>query len=244
MLDLIQFVLDLFTSPVEAIGTIVLVGMMIVGIKWFANRLKSKLPLDAAPEVILRHRLKFVDEDLEQNRSATITPKQIKRIRNEFLILLIFYMGIVYFWGFIFATLIRDDMFRWDLDLSLIGALGCLGLLFLFSIGIAAFHLSGYIKDLRTKRAVALLSPLVFEEHKFEHMGFKFHTHQYKIIVKEPRRPKPLELHIGFMSKAVWYQVQKLDLQTAILYIAPNTSKLLSFELVATEPDTSQKDVS
>ena len=244
MLDLIQFVLQLFTNPVQAISTIVILGLIIIGIKWFANRSTSKLRLDAAPEVILRHRLKFVDEDLKQNRSATISPMQIKRIRKEFLILLIVYIALIVFVGLIMSPTFREGMSGRHLDLISIGLLGCMGLSFLLVIGIAAFHLWGYIKDLSTKRAVAVLTALVIEEHEGEHMGFKFQTHRYKIIVNDPRLPKLLPLHIGFMSKDVWYRVQKLRHQMAILYIAPNTSKLLSFELLAKEPYISQKEVS
>lgn len=244
MLDFIRFVVELFTSPVEAISTIVILGLMIIGMRWFANRSKSNLPLDAAPEVFLRHRLKFEDEDLEQNRSAIISPKQIKRIRNEFLLLLIAYIALIVFFGFIVVTIFWEDMLRWDLDLILIGILSFMGLIFLIVIAIAAYQLWGYIRDLKTKGAIALLSPIVFEEHDGEQMGFKFRTHQYKIIANDPRLPESLSLHIGFMSKEMWYQVQKLRHQSAILYIAPNTAKLLSFELLATQPDIMQKDVS
>jgi hypothetical protein len=243
VLDLIQFTFALFTNPVEAIGTIVILGLIIVGLKWSANRSKFNVPLDAAPEVILRHRLIFMDDDLEQNRSATISPKQIKRIRNEFLMLLIAYMALLVFMGFIFDTIFGEDIFSWDLDLISIGLQGFMGLAFLVLIGIAVFQLWGYIKDLKTKRAIALLSALDFEEHEAEHMGFKFQTHQYNIIAHDSRLPEPLPLHIGFMSEDMWVQVQKLRHQTAILYIAPNTSKLLSFELVALKLDISQKDV-
>jgi hypothetical protein len=243
MLDLLQFILTLFTNPVEAIGVIVIIGLIVGGLRWFANRSKSNVPLDAVPEVILRHLLKFVDEDLEQNRSATFSPKQIKRMRKEFLIVLIAYIALIVLFGFIVVTMSWEDMFRWGFDLIAIGLLSCMGLVFLFVIGIAVFHLWGYIRDLRTKRAVALFSPIVFEEHEGEYMGFKFKTHQYKILINDARLPEPLSLSIGFMSEEVWYQVQKLSYQSAILYIAPNTSKLLSFELVATEPAISQKDV-
>lgn len=243
MLDLIQFVLELFTSPVEAIATIVILALIFIGLKWFANRSTSNIPLDEAPEVILRHRLKFVDEDVEYNRSARISPKQMKRLRNEFLILLIVYTVLIGFFSLILPT-IWDDMFRGDLDLISIGLLGCIGLAYLIAIGAATFHLSGYVKDLRAKSTIALLSPLVFEEHEGEYMGFKIQTHQYKIIANDPRLPKPLPLHIGFMPRDMWYQVQKLENQTVILYVAPKTSKLLSFELVTTKRDLSQKDVS
>lgn len=243
MLHLIEFILKLFTNPVEVIVSFFILGLMIVGIKLFANRSTSRSQLDAAPEVILRHRLKFVDEDLERNHSGTISPKQIKRIRKEFLILLIVDMALVVFVGLIVSPTFWDGMFRRDLDLISLGLLSCMGLAFLVVMAIAVFHLWGYIKDLRTKRAVAVLSPLLFEEHEGEYMGFKFQTHRYKIIVHDPRLPKLLPLHIGFMSKDVWSQAQKLSHQTAILYIAPNTSKLLSFELVTIKPDLSQKDV-
>jgi len=245
MLDWIQFILALFTNPLQAIGTIVILGLLIVGIKWAANRSKSNVPLDAAPEVILRHCLKFVDEDLEQNRSAAISPKQMKRIRNEFLVLLITYMALIVFLGFTVATMFRAEMFRWerDLVLILIALLGIMGIVLLFVMGVAVFHLWGYVQDLRTKRAVALFSTLDFEEHEAEHMGFRFRTHQYNIIVHDSRLPEPLPYRIGFMSDDMWVQVQKLSHQTAILYVALNTSKLLSFELVAIKPNINQKDV-
>lgn len=243
MLDLIQFILELFTSPVEAIGTIVILGLTIAGIRWFAARSKSNLPLDTAPEVILRHLLKFGDEDLEQNRAAAISPGQIKRIRKEFLIILAVYITMIVGFGFFMVALFWDDISSGRLDPIMIGFLGFMVLIFLFITGIAVYHLRGHIRELRTKRALALLSLLVFEEHEGEHMGFKFKTHQYKIIASDPRLPKPLPLHIGFMSEDVWYQVQKLRHQTALLYIAPNTLKLLSFEILATKSAVSLEDV-
>jgi len=232
MLDLLQFIFDLFTDPIKAIATIVLLGGMVFVMRWLANRSSSNFPLDAAPESILRRQLKFGDEDLNQNRSALISSEQIKRIRNEFLILLIAYTALIGFIGFTFVIIFWDDISSGDLDLVLIILLVVMSLFSLFMLVIAGYQLRGYIRDLRTKKVVALLSPIVFEAHVGEHMGFKFETHQYKIIVDDPRLAGPLPLHIGFIPRDVWHQVQKLEKRSAILYIAPNTSKLLSFELV------------
>ena len=65
-----------------------------------------------------------------------------------------------------------------------------MGLGSLFIIGVAVFLLRGYIEDLRTKRVGAVFSFITFEEHEGEVMGFKFATHQYKIIIDDP-----LEVH-------------------------------------------------
>lgn len=247
MFDLIQLILKLFINPLEGIGIIVILGLMIAGLRWglrrAAHRSKFNLPLNAAPDFILRYLLQFMDEDLQYNRSATISPKQIKRLRNEFRRLLIAWLVLIVVAGFVVATIYWGDMFRWGFDLVGIGALGIVGLMFLFLIGLAVFQLQGYIQDLKTKKVVALLSPLVLEEHEGEFMGFKFSTHQYKIIVNDSRLGEPLSLPIGFMSEDMWYQVKKLRRQSAILYVAQNTSKLLSFELVATEPEISQRNV-
>jgi len=247
MLDLIRFILTLFTNPLLAIGGIVIIGLIIGGLRWSAYRASSNIPLDAAPEVILRQLLKFGDEDLEKNRSGVISPKQLKRIRKEFLILLIAYIAAVVFSGFLIVTLFWEnivDMFKWGFGIVAIGLVGFMTLVLLFMIGMGAYQLWGYTQDLRRKRVVALLSPLVFEEHEGEYMTFKFKTHQYNIIVSDPRLSGPLPLRIGFVSEDVWRKVQQLSRQTAILYVATNTSKLLSFELVATERYISQKDVS
>jgi hypothetical protein len=233
----------LSTHPVEAVITIVLLGLAIVGLRWAANRSKSKVSLDAAPEVILRQHLKFGDEDLEQNRSGTISPRQIKRIRNEFLILLIPYTVMIVLFGVSVAAMFSADSAEGRVDLLFIGALIFIGLMSLLMIWIAVSHLGWHIQDLKTKKAVALVSPLVFAEHVAEYMVFKFPTHQYRIMVNIPQLPQPVPLEIGFMSEDVLSQVKKLSHQTAIIYLSANTSKVLSFELASTKPDMHQKDV-
>jgi len=236
MVDLIQFILNLFTNPLQAIATIVLVGLFIVWMRWHAKLSNSNLPLDAAPEVILRLRLKFDDEDLKQNRSKTLSPKQIKRIKKELVIILFVYVVIIVFFGYIFVGLFWEDMSNLGLG-YLIGFMIFMGLGFLFIIGIAAFFLQGYIEDLRTKKVAAVFSFIEFEEHEGEIMSFKFPTQQYKIIVSHPRLKGSASLAVGFMTRDVWHKVQELENRSAILYIAPGAAKLLSFELVATEPN-------
>lgn len=236
MVDLIQLILNLFTDPLQAIVTIVLVGLFIVWMRWHATLSNSKLPLDAAPEVILRLRLKFDDEDLKKNRSKVLSPRQIKRIKKEFVSILFVYVAMIVFFGYIFYGLFWEDMSNLGPG-YLIGFMIFMGLGFLFIMGVAAFFLQGYIEDLRTKKVAAVFSFIEFEEHEAEVMGFKFRTQQYKIIVNHPRLKGSASLAVGFMTRDVWRKVQELENRSAILYIAPGAAKLLSFELVATEPD-------
>jgi hypothetical protein len=236
MLELIQFVFTLFTNPLLAIGGVLIIGLIIGGLRWSAYRSSSNVPLDAEPEMILRHLLKFDDEDLKHNRSIVLSPTQIKRIRKEFVILIFAYIAIIVFFGFLFVGLFWEDMSGWGLG-YLIGLVIFMVVGILFIIGIAAFQLQGYIDDLKTKTIGALFSPIVFEEHEGEYMTFKFKTHQYHIIASDPRLSEPLRLRIGFMSDEVWYRVQKLENRSAILYVAPGAGKLLSFELAANVPN-------
>jgi len=240
MLEWIQFIYTLFTSPLEAIATIVFIVLAVSGIRWFAVNSRSKLPPGASPEDILRYRLKFTDEDLKQNRLTIISPKQVKRIQREFLIFLVFYLILDSFFGWIIIFLFGDDIRRGRLDMVLAGLMIFMGLFFLVLIGLAWFQLRGYVRDMKNKKAIALLTTLVFEENEGEYLGFKFQTHQYKIIVRDPRLPAPLPLHVGFMTEDAWDQVLTLEHQPVILYIAPSTSKLLSFDLLLAKQDVKQ----
>lgn len=244
MLEWIEFIITLFTSPFEAVATIVIVVVMFGGIKWFAKISKSKLPLGESPEVILRLRLKVTDEDLKQNRLMVISPKQIKRIRTEFLISLVFYLILDSFFGWVIIFMFGDDIRRGRFDMFMAGLMVFMGLCFFFFIGLAGFHLRSYYKELKTKKAVPILTTLVFEENKGEYLGFKFQTHQYKIIVRDSRLPVPIQLYVGVMPEKAWEQVLTLEHQPVILYIAPNTSKLLSFDLLAAKKEAVRRVVS
>ena len=236
--ELIQFGLELITSPVEAIATIVIFVAMFAGVKRYASRLTSTLPPGTAPEVLLRHRLKCTDDDLKQNRSGILSPKQIKRIRNEFLIMLTVHLSIIGFMGYVFSVIFWADWTRGDLVEKLFGAF--MGLLYLFSIGLGVHFHRTYIIDLRAKKVITLFSPIVFEKVDVEYLGFKLQSHSYKIIINDKRLPASIPLGVGIIPDAEWKQIEKLINKTAFFYVSPSALRLLSVDLLETLSGTNQ----
>ena len=234
MLDLIEFIISIFTEPIMAVLTVVILLLFWGGSRLYARNQRRNYPVGTTPEEALQIILKFTDEELEENQNGHMSESQLQRLRREFRwqtvfagIMFLIMIGVVAYFSIDIATS------RYTSMIFKIGFIGGLGAFVLFMGFISWLFYSRYRLDIQEGAVSGLPIKLDFQQHYGEHMAMQIPTRQFNLTYYDETQNENIDFRIGFLSEVDLALIFGLTGKSAVLYITPRTQKILSFEVIS-----------